>query len=99
MVAHRGRQFHSGVCSGVYFCRMNRTNIYLSAIEQAALDAKAEAEGSTRSQVLRDLVDRELNLDNEGDADVDAVLVELAGELADQSRRLSTDDADLSSSA
>lgn len=78
---------------------MNRTNIYLSAIEQAALDAKAEAEGSTRSQVLRDLVDRELNLDNEGDADVDAVLVELAGELADQSRRLSTDDADLSSSA
>lgn len=83
----------------VYACRVNRTNIYLSAVEQAALDAKAEAEGSTRSQVLRELVDRELNLDNEGTADIDAVLVELAGELADASRQLTANDADLSSPA
>lgn len=78
---------------------MNRTNIYLSAAEQAALDAKAEAEGSTRSQVLRALIDRELNLDNEGTADIDAVLGELAGELANDARRLGAYDCDLSSSA
>lgn len=78
---------------------MNRTNIYLSAVEQAALDAKAEAEGSTRSQVLRALVDRELNLDDEGTADVDAVLLDLAAELANEARRLGANDADLSSSA
>ena len=82
----------------MYTGRVNRTNIYLSAVEQAALDAKAEAEGSTRSQVLRALVDRELNLDNEGTADIDAVLVELAGELADEARRLGANDADLSTS-
>lgn len=82
----------------VYTSGMNRTNIYLSAVEQAALDAKAEAEGSTRSQVLRALVDRELNLNDEGTADIDAVLVEVAGELANEARRLSANDPDLSSS-
>jgi hypothetical protein len=83
----------------VYRSTVRRTNIYLSAVEQAALDAKAAAEGSTRSEVLRALVDRELNLDDEGSEDVDAALVELASELAAGSRRLSADDTDLSSSA
>ena len=82
----------------MYTRSVNRTNIYLSAVEQAALDAKAEAEGSTRSQVLRALVDRELNLDDESTADVDAVLVELAAELANEARRLGANDPDLSSS-
>jgi hypothetical protein len=82
----------------VYTGSVRRTNIYLSAVEQAALDAKAAAEGSTRSEVLRALVDRELNLDNSGSEEVDAVLVELAGELAARSRELSADDHDLSSS-
>ncbi len=77
---------------------VRRTNIYLSAVEQAALDAKAAAEGSTRSEVLRALVDRELNLDD-GGSEVDSALVELASELAERSRQLSADDADLSSSA
>ncbi len=78
---------------------MRRTNIYLSAVEQAALDAKAAAEGSTRSEVLRTLVDRELNLDDAGSEEVDVALVELASELAERSRELSADDADLSTSA
>lgn len=77
---------------------VRRTNIYLTLAEQAALDARAAVEGSTRSEVLRALVDRELNLETESSGEVDAALVELAGELAERSRQLSADDPDLSSS-
>jgi len=83
----------SGVCRGARW-----TNIYLSDIQQAALDAKAAAEGSTRSEVLRALVDRELNLDNQGSEEVDAALADLAAEFAEQGRRIGEDDADLSTS-
>ena len=77
---------------------VRRTNIYLTAVEQAALDARAAAESSTRSEVLRALVDRELNLETESSWAVDAALAEVAGELAECSRQLSADDPDLSSS-
>jgi len=77
---------------------VRRTNIYLTQVEQDALDARAAAEGSTRSEVLRALVDRELNLDTEASVEVDAALAQLAGELAERSRQLSADDPDLSSS-
>lgn len=77
---------------------MRRTNIYLTLAEQVALDARAAAEGSTRSEVLRALVDRELNLGTESSEEVDSALAELAGELAERSRQLSADDPDLSSS-
>ena len=87
------------VYTPVYGRMMRRTNIYLTAVEQAALDARAAAEGSTRSEVLRALVDRELNLESEASDDVDAALAELAGELAERSRQLSADDPDLASSA
>lgn len=80
----------------VYAQFVRRTNIYLTEVEQAALDARAAAEGSTRSEVLRALVDRELNLDTEA-GEVDATLAELAGELAERSRQLSAGDPDLSS--
>ncbi len=82
----------------VYARVVRRTNIYLTEVEQVALDARAAAEGSTRSEVLRALVDRELNLDTEASGDADAALAELAGELAERSRQLSADDPDLSSS-
>jgi hypothetical protein len=36
---------------------MRRTNVYLSEREQAALDARARIEGSTRSDVLRAILD------------------------------------------
>ncbi len=78
----------------VYAGRVRRTNIYLSDVEQAALDARAVAEGSTRSDVVRTIVDRELNLDGD-DADVDAALVEVAGEIAERARALSRHDPDL----
>lgn len=77
---------------------MRRTNIYLTEDEQAGLDARAAAEGSTRSEVLRILVDRELNLDPEAAGEIDTALKEFAGELAERSRQLSAEDPDLSSS-
>ncbi len=72
---------------------MRRTNIYLSETEQAALDARAIVEGSTRSDVLRALVDRELNLSE--DAEVDAALLGAARDIADRARRLNRADPDL----
>jgi hypothetical protein len=75
------------------FAPMRRTNIYLSEDEQAALDARAVAEGSTRSDVLRAVVDRELNLDE--DPEVDAALAELATDIARRARSLSRGDPDL----
>ena len=80
----------------VYIEPVRRTNIYLSEIEQAALDAKAATEGSTRSDVLRNILDRELNLDGD-DADVDAALAEVAGEIAKRARALGRQDPDLRS--
>lgn len=80
----------------VYVCVVRRTNIYLTEAEQAALDARAAAEGSTRSEVLRVLVDRELNLDAEASEEIDAALAEVAGEMAERGRQLSGDDPDLS---
>ena len=82
----------------MYAPAMRRTNIYLTLAEQTALDARAAAEGSTRSEVLRALVDRELNLESESSEEVDSALAELADELAERSRQLSADDPDLSSS-
>ena len=86
------------VYAPVYTRVVRRTNIYLTLAEQAALDSRAAAEGSTRSEVIRALVDREFNLDAESSEEVDAALAELAGELAELSRRLSDDDPDLCSS-
>ena len=74
---------------------MRRTNIYLSETEQAALDARAAVEGSTRSDVVRALVDRELNLAE--DAELDAVLLRAANDIADRARRLGRTDSDLKS--
>jgi hypothetical protein len=76
---------------------VRRTNIYLSETEQAALDARAVAEGSTRSDVLRALVDRELNLDE--NPDVDAALADAAADIAHRARKLSRRDPDLHISA
>jgi hypothetical protein len=72
---------------------MRRTNIYLSEAEQAALDARAVAEGSSRSDIVRAIVDRELNLST--DHTVDDALGDAAAELAQRARKLSRDDPDL----
>jgi hypothetical protein len=72
---------------------VRRTNIYLTENEQVALDARAAVLGSTRSDVVRSLVDRELNLSE--DADLDAALLRAVGEIADAARVLSQTDPDL----
>ncbi len=79
--------------AAVYAVVVRRTNIYLSDTEQAGLDARAAAEGSTRSDVIRAIVDRELNLADE--ADLDILFGQLASELAERARNLSDDDPDL----
>jgi hypothetical protein len=76
---------------------VRRTTIYLTTVERAALDARAAAEGSSRSEVLRILLDRALNLDAKASGEVDAALADLAGDLADSSRRQTAGDSDLSS--
>lgn len=84
----------SVVYVAVYTDAVHRTNIYLSAEEQAALDARAAIEGSSRSVVLRSIVDDALNL-AEGDDVIDAALADEAIAIADTARRLSVDDPDL----
>jgi Ribbon-helix-helix protein, copG family len=74
---------------------VRRTNIYLSAAEQEALDARAAVEGCSRSDIVRGAIDRELNLDD--DKEVDALIGDLAAELAEVARRSSADDPDLRS--
>jgi hypothetical protein len=75
---------------------MRRTNIYLSEREQAALDARAREEGSTRSDLLRRIVDEELGLD-EADPDVDRELLAAAARIAKRAREHGRGDPDLSS--
>lgn len=62
-------------------------------MEQAALDARAAVEGSTRSDVLRAIVDRELILAE--DAELDAALLSAARDIALRARKLSRSDPDL----
>jgi hypothetical protein len=77
----------------VYTLRVIRTNIYLTEVEQAGLDAKAEAAGSTRSDIVRSIVDRDLNLAD--DADLDTLLWELAPELAGLAREIASGEPEL----
>jgi hypothetical protein len=72
---------------------MRRTNIYLSDPEQAALDSRAAVEGSTRSDLVRSIMDRELNLTE--DAELDAGLLGAASDIAARARKLSRADPDL----
>jgi len=72
---------------------MRRTNIYLSEAEQQALDARAAVEGCTMSDIVRSVLDRDLNLDDE--TEIDATFGEFAAELAVAARALTVDDPDL----
>jgi len=78
----------------VYNEAVRRTNIYLTETEQAALDARAAVEGSNRSDVLRAIVDRELNIAEEDD-ELDAALAAAAEQIAKRARSLNGRDPDL----
>ena len=75
---------------------MRRTNVYLTEGQTRYLEARADATGTTRSAVLRDIIDdaaaRPVVLDEE----VKRAFAALADEYADVSARLFADDPDLS---
>lgn len=76
--------------------RMRRINVYLTAAQSEFLEARATATGTTRSAVLRDLIDaaaaRPITLDTE----IRRALAELAYDYGEISSRLFEDDPDLS---
>jgi hypothetical protein len=72
---------------------MHRTNIYLSDAQQCALDARAAALGTSRSEILRQILDRELNL--RASTELDALFLESAAGVAARARQLSSGDPDL----
>ena len=75
---------------------MQRTNVYLTEGQTRYLEARAEATGTTRSAVLRNIIDdaaaRPVVLDDE----VKRAFAALADEYAEVSARLFADDPDLS---
>ena len=75
---------------------MHRTNVYLTEDQTRYLEARADAAGTTRSAVLRDIIDdvaaRPVTLDDE----VKRAFAALTEEYADVSARLFADDPDLS---
>lgn len=72
---------------------MHRTNIYLTEEQERALDAVAQAEGTTRSDAIRTILDRHLGLDV-GD-DVYAALADVVDEVDRALDELFADDDDL----
>ncbi len=75
---------------------MQRTNVYLTEGQTRYLEARADAIGTTRSAVLRDIIDdaaaRPVMLDDE----VKRAFAALADEYAEVSARLFADDPHLS---
>jgi hypothetical protein len=64
---------------------MKRTNIYLTEGQAAALDSLAGAQGTSRAEVIRELIDRALSGDVSADLDADlAAINESFGVLADE---------------
>ncbi|MGH9156821.1 MAG: CopG family transcriptional regulator [Acidimicrobiales bacterium] len=77
---------------------MRRTNIYLTDAEHAALGGRARASGSTRSQVLREILDHALGLAGPSPDDldeIDAALAHCSDHLSQRARELVGDDPDL----
>lgn len=78
---------------------MRRTNIYLTEAEHTALGVRARMARTSRSQVLREILDVSLGLAApEGDdlGAVDAALAQCADHLGRRARELTADDPDLS---
>jgi hypothetical protein len=73
---------------------MHRTNIYLTDEQERALDARARAEGKTRSAVLREILDRELASPSL-DGDIQEAFAALADGYQQLAGDLFDDDPDL----
>ncbi|CAN5203175.1 hypothetical protein BH20ACT3_BH20ACT3_00900 [soil metagenome] len=74
---------------------MHRTNVYLTEEQQRALDARAQVEGTTRSAILRSILDRELAGGPRPDAGLEAAFGALADGYDTLSAGLFDDDPDL----
>ena len=74
---------------------MQRTNIYLTEAQQRALDARARRAGTTRSAVLRGILDAELGEPEPVDPQVQAAFAALADRHVELLGGLFDDDPDL----
>jgi hypothetical protein len=55
---------------------MKRTNIYLGEDQSAALEDIARAQGRSRAEVIRELIDRELSGSGSADLEADLLAIE-----------------------
>jgi hypothetical protein len=74
---------------------MRRTNIYLTEEQQRALDARARVAGTTRSAVLRAILDSELEQPTAADDLLQAQFAALAAHYDELVDGLFDDDPDL----
>lgn len=73
---------------------MHRTNIYLTEHQERAIAARARRQGKSRSEVIREILDRDLR-DSRADRDVVKDLAALADSYHERVRGLFDDDPDL----
>ena len=75
---------------------MHRTNVYLTESQTRYLEARADAAGTTRSAVLRNIIDDAAARPAVLDEEVKRAFAALAEEYAEVSARLFADDPHLS---
>ncbi len=74
---------------------MHRTNIYLTQEQARALDERARQGGTTRSAIVRDIIDRDLGRDGVLTEEVKAGFAELAERYDELTDGMFDDDPDL----
>ncbi|MGI8937491.1 MAG: CopG family transcriptional regulator [Iamia sp.] len=74
---------------------MHRTNIYLTEEQERALDERARRGGTTRSAIVRDIIDRDLGRDGVLTEEVKAGFAELAERYDELTDGMFDDDPDL----
>ncbi len=74
---------------------MHRTNIYLTEEQQRALDARARMAGTTRSAVVRDILDESLRAPSPADDELRVAFATLADGYDELVAGLFDDDPDL----
>ena len=81
----------------MFWC-MHRTNVYLTAEQERALDARARVRGTSRSAVLREILDESLATGSPSGDTIDAAFAEVASRYSEVARELFDDDEDLRTS-
>jgi hypothetical protein len=75
---------------------MHRTNLYLTEEQERALDARAKAQGVSRSAVVREILDRELAAPSAPPPELGDALAALADLYLDRFAVVFDNDPDLS---